>query len=441
MGSLLFTKTSLQNRHSDNEFSITKEQLKHKDLSPPKFSISKPIYSEKRTRNSLLETNVDQLNMKMKNSFDNKTYLNHIYKKMFVGNRLFSSDHKHGNLNCSFDIKIESNNLNNTFGNITNEIENKERSVSLNKSNVYNFKNCSTSNVNLSTSVIDDIVLKDQTVTSNLVISNEFKCENKTNYEDIITIKRTFSFIEKNGEDSVLLRNSYYSKLISKNIWEMKKQDYNSIFIFDWDDTLLSTTFITPSGVFDHSYRINSRNKPMFKEIDRYAFQLLSLALTNGAVFIVTNAVTGWVEISSKIFLPNVAILLSKITIISARKSFEKEFPGNSRQWKIETFKEIQKCFKPSLVTNLICVGDSLIEIEAAHIISKNFLLYYLKTIKFMEKPKPEVIIKELKLVIKHFDYIYSSLKNLNINVEKKLPKKTKIKGRQYNILFNNNIV
>ncbi len=123
-------------------------------------------------------------------------------------------------------------------------------------------------------------------------------------------------------------------------------------------------------------------------------------------------------ETSAKIFLPLASTLLKRVTVISARKNYGEKFPGDIKKWKVETFKEIQKCFKSQLITNLICLGDSAIEIYAAYKISKKFKSYYLKVIKFIEKPKPKEVIKELKLVIQSFDYIYSSLKNLYINVE-----------------------
>lgn len=51
------------------------------------------------------------------------------------------------------------------------------------------------------------------------------------------------------------------------------------------------------------------------------------------------------------------------------------------------------------LVTNLICIGDSNIEMEAAHSLSKEFEHSLVKTIKFRENPKPEELIKQQELV------------------------------------------
>ena len=44
-------------------------------------------------------------------------------------------------------------------------------------------------------------------------------------------------------------RNDYYHRLIYKNILTSKRdKTHNTIFIYDWDDTFLPTTFISPRG-------------------------------------------------------------------------------------------------------------------------------------------------------------------------------------------------
>jgi len=98
----------------------------------------------------------------------------------------------------------------------------------------------------------------------------------------------------------------------------------------------------------------------------------------------------------------------------------KKKHPGDSRQWKILAFLEMLKNLDTNLVTNLICLGDSVIEMEAAHILASKFSQAYIKTIKFREAPKPEELNKQLGLVYDQFDKIFSGIKNLTIRVEKK---------------------
>ena len=71
------------------------------------------------------------------------------------------------------------------------------------------------------------------------------------------------------------------------------------------------------------------------------------------------------------------------------------------------------------LVTNIICIGDSLFEMEAGRILASRFTEAFVKTIKFREAPKLDELIKQLKLVSLQFSSIYSSIKNLTIRVEK----------------------
>jgi hypothetical protein len=70
------------------------------------------------------------------------------------------------------------------------------------------------------------------------------------------------------------------------------------------------------------------------------------------------------------------------------------------------------------LVTNLICIGDSIIEMEAAHILASKFNQSVIKTVKFIEKPRPEELCRQLNLIINKFDSITSSVKNLTVRVD-----------------------
>lgn len=72
------------------------------------------------------------------------------------------------------------------------------------------------------------------------------------------------------------------------------------------------------------------------------------------------------------------------------------------------------------LITNLMCVGDSNIEMEAAQILAKEFSQTLVKTIKFRENPRPDELIKQQELVWEKLEQIYLSTKNLTIRLERK---------------------
>ena len=223
----------------------------------------------------------------------------------------------------------------------------------------------------------------------------------------------------RNGND---IRQSYISKLISKNIWipNMKPKQHNSIIIFDWDDTLLPTSFLTPGGVFNEDITLSESEQDKMLKLEQSVYTLLNETIEKGNVYIITNAGKGWVEYSAKRFYPSIVEVLPKIKIISARGEYEKIYPGNSRQWKIQAFLYLLNYVDVKLVTNIICIGDSLFEMEAGRILASKFTEAFIKTIKFREAPKLDELIKQLKLVCVQFGAIYSSIKNLTIRVEKK---------------------
>ena len=290
----------------------------------------------------------------------------------------------------------------------------------------------------------DDNKKKEENKINNLMITNNIKSvfvdskiQGKDQNENSININveednnrdigsrsssATFDYelnFYKNGTE---IRQSYISKLISMNVWNpsMKPKQHNSIIIFDWDDTLLPTSFLTPGGIFNEEIQLTDSDVEKLKKIEECVFLLLTESIEKGNVYIITNAGKGWVEFSANKFYPSILGLLKKIEIISARGEYEKIFPGNSRQWKIEAFLNLLKYVNIKLVTNIICIGDSLFEMEAGRILASKFKEAFIKTIKFREAPKLDELIKQLKLVCHQFNSIYSSIKNLTIRVEKK---------------------
>ena len=200
----------------------------------------------------------------------------------------------------------------------------------------------------------------------------------------------------------------------------MKPKKHNCIIIFDWDDTLLPTTFLTKGGSFYEDTELTPSDQKKISELENLVLELLTETLEKGSVYIITNAGLEWVNYSSKRFYPKIIPILDKIKIVSARGEYEKAYPGNSRQWKIEAFLMLQNSVDVKLVTNIICLGDSLFEMEAGRILASRFTEAFIKTIKFREAPKLDELIKQLKLVCKQFSSIYLSIKNLTIRVERK---------------------
>jgi hypothetical protein len=238
-------------------------------------------------------------------------------------------------------------------------------------------------------------------------------------------VKQNFDMkFYRNGNE---LRTTYYNKLrqlkyISSFENNVINRDYNSILIFDWDDTLLCSSYL-----IRHNYFINETNKTKLQKykdklvkLENYVYTLLTTAIQYGDTYIITNASHGWVEVSAQKYYPKIVSLFSSIRIISARHIYEKDFPNNGALWKRCTFMNVANLYNKHKVTNIIVVGDSECEIDAANQMGTLFDEAFVKTIKCQEEPKPESIVMQLNLMIQQLNDIHSSTRNMAKRIEKK---------------------
>jgi hypothetical protein len=147
---------------------------------------------------------------------------------------------------------------------------------------------------------------------------------------------------------------------------------------------------------------------------------MLEVSVSFGKTYIITNAQEGWVEFSCKKFMPECLEILQKVTIISARAKYESLYPTDVPQWKINTFLETQSDLTDGNIKNLIAIGDSMFELDAAHLLANCFQNALIKTIKFKESPKPNELVRQLNLVINKFEEIVNGSRNVTIKLEKK---------------------
>lgn len=154
--------------------------------------------------------------------------------------------------------------------------------------------------------------------------------------------------------------------------------------------------------------------------LESAAIRLLTKAKNLGHLYIITNAMKGWVEYSSSLWLPNMQPILATIQIISARTEYEEMYPDNYHEWKKQAFLEMTKLFETSTVTNLVALGDSNIEMDAAKTLARCYNNACIKTIKFRESPRPEELVKQIELVSEKFETICTSAKNMTIRLERK---------------------
>jgi hypothetical protein len=169
---------------------------------------------------------------------------------------------------------------------------------------------------------------------------------------------------------------------------------------------------------FPSPQSIPSSSKKHLQNIEKCAYRLLETALALGHTFIITNARKGWVEDSATLYLPILIPLLQKVCIISARDT--QEAKGDISQWKVRAFLEMGQQLDPRTITNLVSIGDSNMEHDAARVLGKGFPSSFTKTVKLQEYPSPEDLSKELEFLTTNLQDVVHKAGNFCAKLEKK---------------------
>jgi len=197
------------------------------------------------------------------------------------------------------------------------------------------------------------------------------------------------------------------------------EDDYNydeTCIIFDWDDTLLSSSWLAQNDLTLDSV-IPVQYSDQLRELEKSVTLVLERALVCGKVIIITNSESGWVDLSCQKFIPSILPLLSRIKIISARSIFESIF-SEPVDWKIHAFSdEISAVYsdKEIIRKNIISFGDSVQERIALFKVCHEHKCLNPKSIKFVERPSLEQLKRQLDLVTGNFFEICKKKNSLDL--------------------------
>ena len=202
---------------------------------------------------------------------------------------------------------------------------------------------------------------------------------------------------------------SYHSK--EKKVAKIKKE---TIFLFDWDDTLMCTHFINLKNqnlTEDEQYIVNNLGKVVWK--------FLKKCSEYGKIIIMTNSSEEWMKKTAVNFLKINEKMFENIKIISTRDKYLKKGIEKSK-WKEIALNELLLKYGDK-IENLICASDSEKDIEVFKNISKENKEINISTIKFKSKPSPLIMIKEIKYLS---NFLYETIgSNKNYYLIKEKPK------------------
>lgn len=197
-------------------------------------------------------------------------------------------------------------------------------------------------------------------------------------------------------------------------------------FIFDWDDTILPSTWVQRQGLtLDDSTQVNDWQREQLDEVAALVAETLRLAKQYGEVVFVTNAEHGWVPLSCQKFMPSLYPLLEDVSVLSARTTYESPQCRSPLEWKLRAFNSemvrlygVKAMHDPAARKNVLGLGDSVHEREALLRATADLPNCCSKSLKFVERPDLTEMLRQHTLVTSHFSQIVQHNGNLDLLIK-----------------------
>lgn len=154
--------------------------------------------------------------------------------------------------------------------------------------------------------------------------------------------------------------------------------------------------------------------------LESQVIKILQESLRYGTVKVVTNAEEGWVELSGARFMPKLTAFIREkhIKIVSARSSYEAHFPESPSSWKTAAFvAEVDETFPDIDQLNVLVLGDSLSERDAAHALAGRLPLSCVKSVKLVERPNVAQLQRQIQLLHGSFRDLRDHIGSFDVNL------------------------
>jgi hypothetical protein len=189
-----------------------------------------------------------------------------------------------------------------------------------------------------------------------------------------------------------------------------------TLVIFDWDDTLFPTTWVTSNNIiFDN---LDATSLLYFSDIDKIISSIFSSIKEK--IIIVTNASTLWVHKCINSVLPQTK-KTTNLKIYSSRDMYQKTYPTDNFMWKKLFFEYIIKKVygQRNFIPHIISVGDADYEYFALINLYAKDNNKIVKAIKLLRYPNKEDLCNELHVLLNVLPNCIESNKNLDISFRK----------------------
>jgi hypothetical protein len=177
-----------------------------------------------------------------------------------------------------------------------------------------------------------------------------------------------------------------------------------TLILFDYDDTLCPSFWAKNLGYTINDDVVNPQHKDLMTLVAAASARALIEAEKRGKVVIVTNAETGWIDLSCKRWLPGLFPVISRFECVSARSTWEPTGLQSPFDWKAMEFaKRIKEFYSGRSWKNILSLGDSPHERQALHRATTPAVgpsrYCRAKTLKFIVRPTPAEIVAQLDTI------------------------------------------
>jgi len=193
----------------------------------------------------------------------------------------------------------------------------------------------------------------------------------------------------------------------------------DTLLIFDWDDTVLPTTWIGAQGLGLAEESVPTKEQmAQLEKVAQHASATLTAAKRYGTLVIITNAERGWIELTCQKFMPSLYPALEGVRLLSARSTYEPQGIASPFEWKYLAFEEEIRCLIDDAgdrMRNVMSFGDSAHEREALIRATEQMPSCRTKSLKFAERPEIDQLLKQHALISGCFDHIVNHDGNLDL--------------------------
>jgi len=194
-----------------------------------------------------------------------------------------------------------------------------------------------------------------------------------------------------------------------------------TLILLDWDDTIFPSSWCSRRDLsLSDDVKPNEEEWSLLTTFAEEAVRTLQELQLMGTVVFVTNAETGWIEMSCQKFLPALMVEVKNLSRISARSTFEPMGVKSPVEWKTRAFQQEianfyddestddkgDDCSSNSTVTsltpirNIISVGDSAHERNAIMKATENCTNCRTKSLKLLERPEIHELKEQHELIV-----------------------------------------